>query len=201
LNSYKTLLQSNSSHTLKIKKSKFIGIAHPVISEAEIKKVLERIKAEHPKATHWCYAYKIGLNNERIKYSDDGEPNNSAGKPILGQLLNFNLTNVLVVVVRYYGGTKLGVGGLMSAYKEAAFEVLKHSNIVQKEITCVMALKFKYKLLNEVMRIAKQYNLHFLEQQLEMECMIKFSVPRELLSTIAEEFERYYEISFEVLND
>jgi uncharacterized YigZ family protein len=201
LNSYRTLLQPSQSDTLTIKKSKFIGLALPVTSENDIKIALEKVKSDFAGASHWCYAYKIGFENEQVRYSDDGEPNNSAGKPIFGQILNYDLQNVLVVVVRYYGGTKLGVGGLMSAYKEAAFEALQNAEIVIKEITSVLVVNFKYELLNEVMRIAKQYNLEFLEQQLELECLMKFEVAKRHLSSVVEQFQRHYEISFKILKD
>jgi len=148
--------------------SKFYGYAFPVTSEEEIKDHIEALKKEHHTARHWCYAWQLGMGYESYRVNDDGEPNNSAGTPIYGQLQSFDLTNVLVVVVRYFGGTKLGVGGLIQAYKTAAQLVLKASSIVEKTIDINMLIQFEYPEMNTVMRLIKEHDLNIISQKMEL---------------------------------
>jgi uncharacterized YigZ family protein len=198
LNSYKSLAAPFQSEILKIKKSKFIGCAYPVATEVDIKKAFEKIRSMHTSASHWCYAYKIGTENVKFKANDDGEPKNSAGMPILGQIKAFDLTNVLVVVVRYYGGTKLGVGGLKTAYKEAAKLCLSGSNIIEQPLLKHFLLHFKYPQINAVMRCIKQYDLTVIEQKLELDCKMHLAVPKSDLEEVTNTLQSIREIKFEV---
>ncbi|MEM1001267.1 MAG: YigZ family protein, partial [Bacteroidota bacterium] len=191
---YKTILESFESEVLKIKKSKFIGFAIPVSNENNVKDALNKIRILHPSASHWCYAYKIGTNVAKVKANDDGEPMNSAGKPILGQIQSFDVTNIIIIIVRYYGGTKLGVGGLITAYKETAKNVLITSTIVEKELTKTLLLNFKYDLLNSVMRVTKQYQLSFIEQTMELDCRIKLEVPKKIFEEVIDKYASIYGI-------
>jgi uncharacterized YigZ family protein len=153
---YKTILESSSEVLFKEKNSKFYGFAFPVTSETEVKIHIEQLKKEHFSARHWCYAYQMGTTTLQYRANDDGEPNNSAGMPIYGQIQSFELTNVLVVVVRYFGGVKLGVGGLISAYRETAKMALEQSHIIEKTIDVHFLLTFDYKNMNKVMRTIKE---------------------------------------------
>ncbi len=160
----------------KEKGSKFFAIAIPVSSENEIKEHVQRIKKEYFDARHHCYAYILGLNKEKYRENDDGEPSGAAGKPIRGQLLSKNITNVLVIVVRYFGGTKLGVGGLITAYKTAAKDALDNAQIIEKTMMQKLIIKFDYAQMNEVMSIIKDENLEQLSHKFENDCEITISV-------------------------
>jgi len=145
----------------KEKGSKFIAYAFEVRDENDVKRQLEEIRRQHPQARHVCYAYRLGISGETYRYNDDGEPSGTAGKPIFGQLLSFNVTYILIAVVRYFGGTKLGVGGLIAAYKEAAKDALLSANIVEKIVTRTIDFTFDYAKMNDVMRFLKQHQLDF----------------------------------------
>lgn len=147
---YKTIEKPVENVLLKEKGSKFIGFAYPVNNEEELKNTLEKIKAEHPKATHHCYAFRIGLNGENYRANDDGEPSGSAGLPIYNQLLANEITNVIIIVVRYYGGTKLGVSGLVKAYKESAKLTLDEAHIVVKELETEIEIQFNFNQQNTI---------------------------------------------------
>ena len=155
---YKTIDFPSEEVLLKEKNSKFFGYAIPVTSEEEVKENLERLRKEHFSARHWCYAYQIGTEKIQYRANDDGEPNNSAGMPIYGQIQSFDITNVLIVVVRYFGGVKLGVGGLISAYKTAAQMALESAEIIEKTIDIHFLISFGYANMNKVMRIIKEKN-------------------------------------------
>lgn len=141
---FKTIAQPVENTLLKEKGSKFIGFAFPVNNESELKKSLEKIRNEHPKATHHCYAYRLGMNGENYRANDDGEPSGSAGLPIYNQLLAHEITNVLIIVVRYYGGTKLGVSGLVKAYKESAKITLEDAEIIIRELETEIEINFNF---------------------------------------------------------
>ncbi|MCK5815195.1 MAG: YigZ family protein [Flavobacteriaceae bacterium] len=173
---YRTIESSFKSEVYKDKASKFIGYAFPVSDEDEVRTCLDDLKAEHHKARHWCYAWRIGEGQIRFRANDDGEPSNSAGQPILGQLVSFDVTNILIVVVRYFGGTKLGVGGLISAYKTSAKLTLEVSEIVEKTIDICYQLLFEYEHLDKVMRIIKEKKLNIVNQKMEMDCEFQISV-------------------------
>lgn len=155
------------------KGSKFIALALPVSSEDEVKSNLAEIKKKYFDARHHCFAYVLGADKARFRAYDDGEPNHSAGDPILGQLRSRNLTNVLVVVVRYFGGTKLGVGGLVTAYKTAADEALKNAAVVEKQITLSLKIKFGYEAMPAVMKLVKDFDLKVISQSFEQICTLE----------------------------
>ncbi len=174
---YKTL-SSGSEGFFKDKGSKFIAYAFPVTSEEEIKKILNRIKKEHHSARHHCYAWRLGTEEPLTRTYDDGEPSSTAGKPILGQLLNFDVTNVFLIVVRYFGGTLLGTGGLINAYRTAAANALQNANVETKIIEENFLLKYTYTEMNNVMLIVKQENLNLISTRFEQDCELEFSIRR-----------------------
>ena len=191
---YKTINFPSEEVLLKEKNSKFFGYAIPVTSEEEVKENLERLKKEHFSARHWCYAYQIGTEKIQYRANDDGEPNNSAGMPIYGQIQSFEVTNVLVVVVRYFGGVKLGVGGLISAYKITAQMALENSEIVERTIDKHFIISFGYANMNKVMRIIKEKNLQIISQKIEMDCEIEISIRKKNVQNLLDTFENLYEI-------
>ena len=191
---YKTIDFPSEEVLLKEKNSKFFGYAFPVTSEEEIKEILERLRKEHFSARHWCYAYQIGTEKIQYRANDDGEPNNSAGMPIYGQIQSFEVTNILVVVVRYFGGVKLGVGGLISAYKTAAQMALENATIVEKTINKHFIISFGYAHMNKVMRIIKEKNLQIVSQKMEMDCEIEISIRKKNVQNLLDTFENLYEI-------
>ena len=197
---YKTITKASKEVLFKDKNSKFFGYAFPVLSEDDVKSKLELLKKQHHAARHWCYAYQIGTEDISYRANDDGEPNNSAGMPIYGQIQSFDVTNVLVVVVRYFGGVKLGVGGLINAYKTAAQLALESSKIITKTINKTYLIKFDYKNMNKVMRIIKEKQLKIVDQKLELDCQIQISVRKKDSGKIYEIFENLFEIEIKELN-
>lgn len=191
---YKTIAAASEEVLYKEKNSKFFGYAFPVTTEEEIKEILERLRKEHFSARHWCYAYQIGTEKIQYRANDDGEPNNSAGMPIYGQIQSFEVTNVLVVAVRYFGGVKLGVGGLISAYKIAAQMALENSEIVERTIDKHFIISFGYAHMNKVMRIIKEKNLQIVSQKMEMDCEIEISIRKKNVQNLLDTFENLYEI-------
>jgi uncharacterized YigZ family protein len=155
---YKTIEKPVENTLLKEKGSKFIGFAFPVNNEEELKKALEKVRSEHPKATHHCYAFRMGLNGENYRANDDGEPSGSAGLPIYNQLLANEITNVLVISVRYYGGTKLGVSGLVKAYKESAKITLEEANIITEELETEIEILFNFNQQNIIFTLLSKYD-------------------------------------------
>lgn len=160
----------------KDKGSKFLAFAFPVENDAQIKEILLQLKKEHPTANHHCYAYRLGADKLNYRANDDGEPNNTAGKPILGQIQSNDLTNVLIVVVRYFGGTLLGVSGLINAYKTSAAEVIKECKIIEKFISFNYTINFPFEHLNDVMKLLKQTDCKISAQQFDNDCEISFSI-------------------------
>jgi len=191
---YKTIATASEEVLYKEKNSKFFGYAFPVTTEEEIKEILERLRKEHFSARHWCYAYQIGTEKIQYRANDDGEPNNSAGMPIYGQIQSFEVTNVLVVVVRYFGGVKLGVGGLISAYKIAAQMALENSEIEERTIDKHFIISFGYANMNKVMRIIKEKNLQIISQKMEMDCEIEIATRKKNAQNLLDTFENLYEI-------
>lgn len=185
---YRTLSKSSPEILYKEKKSKFHGYAFPIQSENEVKPLLEEIKKKHPSAGHVCYAWQIGVEEIRYRANDDGEPNNSAGMPIYGQILSYEVTNVLVAVARVFGGTKLGVGGLISAYREAAKMALEASYIVERKLEVRIMLDFEYAEMDKVMRIIKQNNLKISSQKMETSCTIVITVQKSKIDKIIDIF-------------
>ena len=165
---YNTIDSPSDEVVFKEKNSKFFGYAYPVSSEEEVKPILETLRKLHPNAGHFCYAYQLGAENPTYRANDDVEPSNSAGMPIYGQILSFSVTNILVVVVRQFGGVKLGVGGLITAYKSAAQMALDVCEIVEKTIDIHFMITFDYKNMNKVMRIIKEKKLEIVNQKMEI---------------------------------
>ena len=177
MDTYKTIIAPIEEVIFKEKSSKFLGYAFPVSSEEEIKAHLEAVKKVHFSARHWCYAWQLGYcRHLRYRANDDGEPNNTAGIPIYGQIQSFELTNVLVIVVRYFGGIKLGVGGLVQAYKTTAQLTLQETEIEEKLITEELVIRFDYPLMNKVMRVVKEQNLTVSAQHLTESCELHLAI-------------------------
>lgn len=198
---YKTILKPSEEVLFKDKNSKFFGYAFPVHNEDHVKNHIENLKKQHHQARHWCYAYQIGTENIAYRANDDGEPNNSAGMPIYGQIQSFEVTNILIVVVRYFGGVKLGVGGLINAYKTGAQLALEASNIVTKTIDINFLIKFEYELMNKVMRVIKEKNLNITNQKLELDCEITISTRKRDAKEIFEIFDSIYKVSIKTLEN
>jgi len=185
---YKTLNKPSAEQIYKEKGSKFLGYAFPIENVDEVEVNIDLLKKAHPKARHWCYAWQLGVEKPNFRYNDDGEPNNSAGKPIYGQIQSFELTNVLVVVVRYFGGTKLGVGGLVTAYKTAAKLSLAEADVVSKMLMESILLEFDYIHMNKVMRIIKEHQLQILNQKMELNCLFEIAVRKNKVEEILKIF-------------
>ena len=165
---YTTIAKATEEILFKEKSSKFFGYAFPIQSEEEVKPIIEQLRKLHPHAVHYCYAYQIGTEKISYRANDDGEPSNTAGAPIYGQIQSFGLTNVLLVVVRIFGGIKLGVGGLISAYKTTAQLVLEEAEIIEKTIDISFLISFDYKNMNKVMRVIKEKKLDIVTQTMEL---------------------------------
>lgn len=191
---YKTLASPSEETLYKEKNSKFFGLAFPITSEEDVKPILEDLRKRHHSARHWCYAFQLGTDTIYYRANDDGEPNNSAGMPIYGQIQSFGITNVLVVVIRYFGGVKLGVGGLISAYKTSAQMALEASDIVERTVDIHYTLKFGYQNMNKVMRVIKEKNLDIISQKMEMDCEIIISTRKKNAPMVLEAFKNLYEI-------
>ena len=165
---YNTIAFPSEESLFKEKSSKFFGYAFPIESEEEVKPIIEVLKKKHPHAVHYCYAYQIGTETIQYRANDDGEPSNTAGTPIYGQIQSFGLTNILIVVVRIYGGIKLGVGGLISAYKTSAQITLESCEIIERTIDISFQISFDYKNMNKVMRVIKEKKLDIASQEMEI---------------------------------
>lgn len=191
---YKTIDSPTDPVLFKDKNSKFYGFAFPIQNESEVKEYVDILKKQHRAARHWCYAYQLGTQTRSYRANDDGEPNNSAGMPIYGQIQSFDVTNILIVVVRYFGGVKLGVGGLINAYKTTAQLTLEASKIVEKTINVDYCITFDYKHMNKVMRILKENNVTITNQKLELDCRIYISVRQKEALSIFNTFDTLSEI-------
>jgi len=196
---YKTIDVPGQEALFKDRNSKFYGYTFPINSEEDAKKHLEVLKKQHHAARHWCYAWQIGTEHIKYRVNDDGEPSNSAGQPIFGQIQSFDITNVLIVVVRYFGGTKLGVGGLINAYRTSAQLAIESSTILEKTINIDFKITFEYKNMNKVMRIIKEKNLTITKQELELNCKIYISVRKKVADKIKVLFSSLYEIEIKRL--
>ncbi len=191
---FKSIASPSTEILFKEKNSKFFGYAFPVTTEDEIKLHLDKLRKKHFGAGHFCYAFQLGTDTLFFRANDDGEPNNSAGMPIYGQIQSFGLTNVLVVVVRFFGGVKLGVGGLISAYKTAAQMALEESVILEKTIDVHFQISFDYKNMNKVMRIIKEKNLEIISQQMKESCQIILATRKKNAEIIFDIFFNLFEI-------
>ena len=195
---YKTIAFASEEVLLKEKGSKFFGYAFPVASDDQIKWHLETLRKAHFGAVHFCYAWQMGTDRISFRANDDGEPSNSAGMPIYGQIQSFDLTNVLIVVVRFFGGVKLGVGGLISAYKTTAQMALENAVIEEKTIDVHFIVSFDYKNMNKVMRIIKEKNLEIISQKMEMSCEIEIATRKKNAENVFGTFESLFEISIKI---
>ena len=180
---YTTIAQSSTAE-FKDRGSKFFAFAFPIETVEAFKKFQQQLKKDHPKAVHFCFAYRIGTDGNNFRSSDDGEPSGSAGKPILGQIDSKELTNVLIIVVRYFGGTLLGVPGLINAYKTATALALQTTPIVQKQIEVNYFLHFDYTRMNDVMMVVKQFNCTVLSQASQLFCSMQLGIPKNRLSEV-----------------
>ena len=173
---YKTILKPSPEVLFKDRKSKFYGQVFPITSEDDVKPIVEELRKRHHTANHVCYAWQLGEKVQSYRANDDGEPNNSAGMPIYGQIQSYDVTNILVTVTRIFGGTKLGVGGLIQAYRTAAQMALESSKIVEKTIETLFQLDFAYPEMDKVMRAIKQNNINLVSQRMELDCSLVISV-------------------------
>jgi len=195
---YKTITKPAKGF-YKDKGSKFYAFAYPVKNEEEVKEILDNLKKDYYDARHHCYAYAIGFNRELTRSNDDGEPSGTAGKPIYGQLLSHNITNVLVVVIRYFGGTKLGVRGLIDAYKTASVDALENSHIIVKKLKDIYEIHYDYPLMNKVMYLIKELNLEQIETKFETDCKIKFAVRKSDSEKVNQIFKKMYPLQIKYL--
>jgi uncharacterized YigZ family protein len=195
LDTYRTIASASEEILYKEKNSKFFGYAFPVASDDEIKMHLEQLRKQHHGAVHFCYAWQMGAEKMSYRANDDGEPANSAGMPIYGQIQSFDVTNVLVVVVRFFGGVKLGVGGLIAAYRTAAQLALESSEIIEKTIDLHYLVAFDYKDINKVMRIIREKNLRIVSQKMELDCEIEIAVRKKNAVIAVEAFEAVYGVT------
>ena len=178
MDTYRTISKPSEPILYKERKSKFYGYCFPVANEDEVKEYIENLKKEYPTANHVCYAWQMGIENLSYRANDDGEPNNSAGMPIYGQLQSFDVTNTLVAVVRVFGGTKLGIGGLISAYKETAKLALENATIIKKILQQQVSVSFEYSEMDIVMRLVKKHQLDIISQDLHLKCNVVLSIPK-----------------------
>ncbi|MDR0754967.1 MAG: YigZ family protein [Prevotellaceae bacterium] len=186
---YKTI-EAQTTGIYKEKGSKFLSFACPVYSENEIKLIIAQIKKEYFDARHHCYAYRLGINGEIFRANDDGEPSGTAGRQIYGQMLSFDVTNILIVVVRYFGGIKLGTSGLINAYKTAAADALKNSKITELTEQQIISLRFSYTAMNDVMKLVKDEKAEILEHITELDCCMKIKVDKSKAAMILEKLSK-----------
>ncbi len=200
VDTYKTIKGASQGEIFKDKGSKFLGYAFPVLNEDQIKNKLLYLKELHHKARHWCYAWRLGTEDFSFRANDDGEPNNSAGNPIYGQILSHDLTNILVVVVRYFGGTKLGVGGLINAYRSSAGMAIDASKIIQKTIDVSFELRFEYADMNKIMRLIKEKNIKIIRQEMNMDCIFEISIRKNEAESIQKDFKELRCVKIKVIS-
>ncbi len=186
---YLTLAEASEGF-YKEKGSKFIGLAYPIKKEEQVKEIIDGLKKQYYDARHHCYAYVLGNDGERFRANDDGEPGHSAGDPILGQIRSHNLTNLLIVVVRYFGGTKLGVPGLVHAYRTAAADAIEEGEIVEKILMVDIPFRFEYLSMNDVMKLIKEYDLQILNQHFDNLCEMEISVREKRFAEVLEKLKK-----------
>ena len=191
---YKTIA-APATGLYKEKGSKFLAFAYPVLTVEEVKEHLERLRKEYFDARHHCYAYILGADRATYRANDDGEPSGTGGRPIHGQLLSFDVTDTLIVVVRYFGGVLLGASGLANAYKTAARDALQNATIIEKTIDIVYRLHFEYPLMNDVMRIMKEQGLTPRNQQFELDCQIDFAVRKSMAQRAHDAFDQLHGVT------
>ncbi len=192
-------IDQHAEAVYKDRGSKFIAYAYPINTVDDFKKQLAHVKKEHPKAEHHCFAYRLGLTGDQFRVSDDGEPAGTAGKPILGQIDSKQVSNLCIIVVRYFGGTLLGVPGLINAYKMAALLVLQVVPIVQKPVLVTYSLQFDYTQMNDIMLIIKQLQAHIISQELQLFNLVKVSVPKSRQAEFEYRIKNLHNVSCSVL--
>ena len=197
---YNTIAFPSPEILYKEKNSKFFGYAFPVTNEDEIKEHLDVLRKQHHGAVHFCYAFQLGTETLYFRANDDGEPSNSAGMPIYGQIQSFGVTNILVVVVRFFGGVKLGVGGLISAYRTSAQMALAEAEIIEKTIDVSFEVTFDYKNMNKVMRVIKEKNLNIVSQEMNESCKIILSTRKKNAEKIFDIFNNLFEIGIKKMD-
>jgi uncharacterized YigZ family protein len=195
---YKTI-KAPAEGIFKDKGSKFLAYAYPIEHENEVKILVDNLKKEHFKAVHHCYAYRLGLDRSNFRVNDDGEPSGTAGRPILNTLLSQEITNILVVIVRYFGGTLLGVPGLINAYKSAAIEALAVADIIEKTINDIYNVNFEFVQMNEVMKIVKEFSLKIRNQTYDNQCTMELEFRKTLTNQVIGKFEKIDGIAVEYL--
>ena len=188
-------VKSHTTGIYKEKGSKFIAYSYPVYSEQDIKEKLEEVKKLEHSARHHCYAYILHHDKSAQRANDDGEPSSTAGKPILGQMLSKDLTNILIVVVRYFGGVKLGVPGLIRSYKTAASQAILEATIITKTLKEQYEVSFKYPQMNDVMRLVKEYDLEVVNTDFQIDCKLIFAAPKSKANDIVDTFKKNHELS------
>lgn len=193
VDTYKTI-KNESEGFFKDRGSKFLAYAFPVESEDKINEHRAALRKKHYDARHHVYAFNIGAENGFFRASDDGEPSNSSGPPVLGQIRSFELTNILIVVVRYFGGTKLGVPGLINAYKSAAFDAIKNAEIIQKVIEKALIIEFDYPHINEAMRLTKEEGIRISGQSFELVCRMELKIKRSLFEKVYQSFKKNHHL-------
>jgi uncharacterized YigZ family protein len=205
IDTYNTIAAASEEVLLKEKNSKFYGYGFPITSEEDVKPLIDVLRKKHPNAGHFCYAYQIGTSKVEYRANDDGEPSNSAGMPIYGQLLSYNVTNTLVVVARQFGGVKLGVGGLITAYKSTASLVLESCLIIEKTIDVHYIISFDYKKMNTIMRVIKEKTLEIISQDMKINeesghpfGIIEIKTRKKNAEIIFDIFNSIYEISIKI---
>ncbi|WP_435355510.1 IMPACT family protein [Emticicia sp. SJ17W-69] len=195
---YKTI-KSPAEGLFKDRGSKFFAFAYPIEHENEVKDLVENLRKEHFKAVHHCYAYRLGIDKSNFRVNDDGEPSGTAGKPILNTLLSHEITNVLVVVVRYFGGTLLGVPGLINAYKSATAEALAKANIIEKTVNEVYNVNFEFVQMNDIMKIVKEFGLKIRKQTYDNQCSMELEFRKSITNQVIGKFEKIDNIAIEYL--
>ena len=193
-------IETSAVAEFKDRGSKFIAFSYPLKNVNDFKKHLQALKKEHSKAVHHCFAYRIGVDGNNFRITDDGEPSGTAGKQILGQIDSKNLTDTLIIVVRYFGGTLLGVPGLINAYKTASSLVLQCTPVIQKNIELKYELQFNYTEMNEVMRIIKQYNCSLIKNEMQLFCKIETGIPKNKIEEVLASFQNIKNLEFHKLN-
>ena len=197
---FKTIIKPSEAVLYKDRKSKFFGYLFPLQNKAEVKPIVEILKKKHHTANHACYAWQLGTEKITYRANDDGEPNNSAGMPIYGQIQAFDITNVLLVVIRIFGGTKLGVGGLIQAYKTAAQLTIESTDLVERLIEDTYKIEFNYPEMDRVMRIIKQFDIDIVSQKLESSCELMLSVRKSKSALVYNQIAKIHKVSILKMN-
>ncbi len=196
-NEYYQTIDRQGFAEFKDRGSRFLAHAFPMSTPDDFKQQLQLLKKEHPKAVHHCFAYRLGLDGNQFRVSDDGEPSGSAGKPILGQIDSKELTDTGVIVVRYFGGTLLGVPGLINAYKSSAAMALQMIPVIQKSVEIIYDVNFDYTTMNEVMMVVKQFNCTVIHQEMQLFCLLKIGIPKSRLQEVLYRFKELHTVSIQ----